>query len=438
MKHIKVLGAVFLALLVGLSAALVGLSACKSDPSVSLRFRYWGDPEEVRILTDLLAEFERAHPGVKIRSERKSPDDSYSDVLLQEFAAGTAPDVMFLSSDHIGPLARASKLEDLSPYLGAAGSGLAEGEFFPSAIGAFKFDGRLLALPRDIAPVSCVFYNKRLFDEAGLPYPRDDWDWEGLRAAALKLTQRDKDGRVSRWGFADDWNLVDAWILAGGGAPLDDDAAPKRFSFAEPAALAGIQFRHRLLHQDQVMPFSSDSQALNGGAMALFQNEQLAMFHSGLWKTPSLRSITRFEWDLAPFPLRRGAKGRYLTGASGYAMRRGVKDPALAWELIRHMGGPDGQARLAATGLAQPALRSLSKSPVFLDGKDPKNKAVMLACADRGRFSPSWERWKEFQRAFWGPRTDALWVKGSPVDPAELVPKVQAEAQAAFFGAGQP
>jgi multiple sugar transport system substrate-binding protein len=410
------------------------LGACSGPKAPELRFRYWGDPEEVKILNGLLESFKKAHPGMRIRAERKSPDDSYSDVLLQEFSAGTAPDVIFVSSDHVGVLGRAGKLADLGPFLKAEGPALREADFFPAVIDAFKVEGKLLVLPRDIAPVSCVYYNKALFDAAGLPYPKDDWDWEGFRAKAAQLTRRNADGSVEQWGFADDWNLVDAWVMAGGGSMLDHPVRPKRFSFAEPAALAGVQFRYELLHKDKVMPFSSDSQALSGGNMALFQNGKLAMFHSGLWKVPSFRPISRFKWDVAPLPLRRGTQGAYITGGSGYAMRADVKDPDLAWALIKHMGGPAGQAGMAATGLVQPALRKLAQGPEFLDGQDPQNKRMLLNCAEKGRFNPQWERWKEFQRAFWGPRTDALWIKGTRAVPEELLPEIQAEAQKGFFG----
>lgn len=297
----------------------------------------------------------------------------------------------------------------------------------------FTYQGKLRVLPRDIAPIACVYYNKSLFDAAKLPYPKDDWTWGQLRRDALALTHRGPDAHATQLGFADDWNLTDAWILAGGGGHVDDYSHPSRFSFADKKALDGIFFRWSLLQVDKVMPSSSENKTLGGGGMALFLNGELAMFHSGIWKTPTFRRITAFDWDVAPFPHKAGAKPRYWSGGSGYAMRQDVDNPDDCWQLIRYMAGPDGQRRLAATGLAQPALRALAQSPAFLDGQKPHNKRMLLACAEAAQPSPAWEPWSAFQRTFYGPKTDAIWLKGYRGDPKALLTGLQAQANAQYF-----
>jgi multiple sugar transport system substrate-binding protein len=408
-------------------------AGCKkaADPN-SIRFRYWGDTEEVKIIEQLLKEFEQSHPGVKIRPERKNADGTYADVLLQEFAAGTAPDVIFVSTDNIDLLSDSGKLADLRPWL-AKETDLKESDYYEAMTTRFSSKGQLLVLPRDIAPISCVYYNKDLFDQAKLPYPKDDWTWDDLRRLALKLTVRRADGSPKQLGFADDWNLVDAWILAGGGKHLDSFSNPTRFTFAEDGALDGILFRWNLLQKDKVMPSSADNQALNGGAMAMFLNGTLAMFHSGLWKTPTLRNIKTFKWDVAPFPRKAGVKPLYWSGGSGYSMRSDVANPELCWQLIKFMAGPEGQRRLAATGLAQPALKKMAEGPEFLDGKDPQNKKMLLNCALNGLASPAWKPWVEFLRTVWGPQTDAIWIKGYEGDPAAVIKDVQKQANRKFF-----
>jgi multiple sugar transport system substrate-binding protein len=417
-----------------LLAALVG---CKreADPN-SIRFRYWGDTEEVKIIESLLKDFEQANPGVKIRPERKNSDGTYADVLLTEFGAGTAPDVMFVSTDNIDILAESGKLADLNPWL-AKEPDLKASDFYDAMTSRFMKDGKLLVLPRDVAPIACIYYNKDLFDAAKLPYPKDDWTWDDLRADAIKLTQREANGNPIQLGFADDWNLVDAWILAGGGKHMDSFEHPTRFTFAEGGALDGILFRFNLLTRDKVMPSSSDNQSLNGGAGAMFLNGTLGMFHSGLWKTPSFRRITKFKWDVAPFPHKKGVQPLYWSGGSGYTMRDGVANPELCWKLIKYMAGPEGQKRLAATGLAQPALKALANSPAFLDGQDPLNKKMLLNCADHGLASPAWKPWQEFERTVWGPQTDPMWIKGYEGDPVALLKDVQKKADEKFFPAAK-
>ncbi len=417
------------------AAALLGLAASgcqQAEGPNTIRFRYWGDTQEVQIIEGLLKDFEAAHPGVTIRPERKNSDGTYADVLLTEFASNTAPDVIFVSTDNFDVLADSGKLADLTPFAQKDPSVHLD-DYYPAMVKRFSQDGHLMVLPRDIAPIACVYYNKDLFDKAHLAYPKDDWTWDDLRRDALALTKRSADGTLLQAGFADDWNLVDAWELAGGGKQLDDFYHPTRFTFAEDGALAGIMFRYRLLQVDRVMPSSADSQALNGGAMAMFLNGQLAMFHSGLWKVPTFRQIGNFHWDVAPFPRKAGVQPLYWSGGSGYTMRKGVANPQLCWELIKYMAGPEAESRMAATGLVQPALRSLANSPVFLDGKDPKNKKMLLYCAEHAQASPAWKPWVEFTDTLWRPQTDPMWIKGYTGDPVALLKGLEAQANAKYF-----
>jgi len=421
-----------LALLLLAGAALAG---CRHDQDRNtVRFRFWGDLDEVAIIEGMVHDFEAAHPGVHIISERKPDASTYLDILLTEFASHTAPDVIFVDTDRFDLLADGGRLADLGPYL-AHDKDLKATDFYDAMTRRFTLDGKLMVLPRDIAPIACVYYNKALFRQAGLPYPKDDWTWDELRRDALALTKRDAGGRADRIGFADDWNLDDAWILAGGGSHVDDYAHPTRLTFAEGAGLEGLLFRWKLMQIDGVMPSSSDNQSLSGGSMALFLNGKLGMFHSGIWKTPGFRKITAFDWDVAPFPRKAGVQPRYWCGGSGYAMRSDVANPDLCWTLIRYMAGPDGQRRIAATGLAQPALKALAASPAFLDGQAPANKKMLLACAEHAQPSPAWKRWQEFGITLFGPMTDPMWIKGYDGDPKALLQQVEQKGNAQYFGA---
>ena len=183
----------------------------------------------------------------------------------------------------------------------------------------------MLVLPRNIAPIVCVYYNKDLFDKAKIDYPTDDWTWEDMRRIAKKLTKRDANGIALQLGFADDWNIAEQWIMSGGGRFVDDYFNPTRVTVAEPAAMSGVMFRWELVHKDKVMPTAADNQAFNGGSMAMFLNGKVAMFHSGVWKTPTFRKIENFKWDVVRFPVRKGAENvAYYSGGSGYTQSKDV------------------------------------------------------------------------------------------------------------------
>ncbi len=52
----------------------------------------------------------------------------------------------------------------------------------------------------------------------GVPYPTDDWTIEDFVATAKKVMKKDSSGKVTRWGFIDDWVMPDAWIYDFGGS----------------------------------------------------------------------------------------------------------------------------------------------------------------------------------------------------------------------------
>jgi len=217
---------------------------------------------------------------------------------------------------------------------------------------------------------------------------------------------------------------------------VDDYYNPTKFTFAEPATVEAIKTRWKTFNEDKSSPFQSDNRGLNGGNTALFMNSKLAMFHSGIWKTPEFRGIQGFKWDVARFPLKKGAKNALFTaGGSGYTFRSDVLNPEICWKLVKFLAGPEGQKRLASTGLAQPALKALAEGPEFLDGKDPQNKKMLLFAADHSLAAPSWKPYQEFIRSMWLPTADPMWLRGykeSQIEPD--LKALQDKANEKFFG----
>lgn len=412
---------------------LLALSAGCGRQDGALRFRYWGDLEEIQIVDSLIKDFEAAHPGVKVRSERKPADRSYADLLLTEFASGSAPDVIFISTNDFTQFVGPRKFMDLGPFMERE-PGIKLKDFYKPMTQAFSREGLLYALPRDVAPVACVYYNKALFDKAGLPYPKDGWNWQDLRRTAKALTIRAKNGAATQMGFADEWNLFESFVLSAGGGLVDDYMNPRRLKVDSPEALEGIKFRQMLLLQDKVMPLAADNQALNSGPSALFMNSRLAMLYSGIWKTPQFRQIKDFDWDIAYFPKGPTGKRGFTAGGSGYAISADTKKADLGWELVKFLAGPEGQRRLAASGLLQPALKKLARSPAFLDGKKPLNKKFLLEAAEIGVPAPQMERWQEYVTNVWNPTTDPIWFKdATPADAERLVREAAAKGRKKYF-----
>ena len=155
---------------------LISSAAFAAPKNVVLRFRYWGDFKEIRVLQTTIAEFEHDHPGITIKGERVNSGDEYIQKLLLEQAAGLTPDVMFVGTGY-PILAKHGVLRDLSKDV-AQDPTVPLSRYYPVTVKFFTQNNKLYALPRDIAPEGLVYYNKKLFDEAGVPYPDNSWRWD--------------------------------------------------------------------------------------------------------------------------------------------------------------------------------------------------------------------------------------------------------------------
>ncbi len=398
---------------------------------------FWGDLEEIKIITDTIARFEKAYPDLTVSAERApSSGTSYMDKVVTQIAGGVAPDVIFLSSDNCVTFAIKDLMMDLKPFVEKDKFPI-DG-FYESITNRFDYNGKLIAIPRDIAPVACLYYNKKLFDEAKLPYPKDNWTWKDLRANAKKLTKVDKaTGQIIQFGLCEDWNLWDAYVLANGGSYADNIQNPTRCTLDSKNAIEAIKFRKELVYKDKVMPSPAQLSSMGGvGTSDMFVSSKAAMFFSGIWKTPMFRQIKDFDWDIALFPKGPMAKKPgYPGGGSGYGILKSTKHSEEAWKLVTFLSGEEGQKQLAQTGLAQPAIKAMAESPEFLDGKDPKNKKILLQASKYIVYTPFMDEWSELLAKYIGPDMDPIWFdkEKEPID--KLMKRIVKNGNEAIFGA---
>jgi ABC-type glycerol-3-phosphate transport system substrate-binding protein len=255
-----------------------------------------------------------------------------------------------------------------------------------------------------------VYYNKKAFDEAKLPYPTDDWTWDDLLADAKALVTKDEEGHTTRWGYSEDWPMLELWVYSAGGRWANDSKNPTAYTFNTPTFINAVQYRTDLITKHKVMPGPSNMTAMGGMGMSdLFMNGTAAMFVSGIWKTPSFREIKNFDWDVAMFPKGPTGLRGFPGGGSGYGMLTSSKNKKAAWEFIRYIAGPEGQAKLAGTGLTQPALKSVADSPAFLDGQKPLNKKMLLSAVQYSVYPPLAKNWMEIYQGIATPAFEATW-----------------------------
>lgn len=392
------------------------------DGSAVVKVAFWGSPEEITIITNSISGWQVKHPEIKIVFEH-TPYTGYDSKILTRIAGGAAPDVIATEVDYFVTFASKGVLEDLTPFA-EADQEFAGADFFPTIIDRFTVNSHLYAVPRDVAPFACVFYNKNLFDKAGIPYPSDDWTWEDLLRTAKELTKKDENGRITQYGFYG-W----AWqnfIYGNGGSLVDDVHNPKRTILDDPKSIEGLQFYSDLINVYQVMPTPVALANLGMGVDLMFASGRLAMFLSGIWETPGLRRYD-FKWDVAMFPKNKEGVRAFGSGGSGYAILKSSRHKKEAWEVIKALTGPEGQAELAKRGLAQPSRIAVASGDAWAkDPQPPDNKKMLNEAVNHIVFSPFDSRWREVQEKFLQPKLDLIFngKKSAAEVIAEVAPEI--------------
>ncbi|MFQ6099125.1 MAG: ABC transporter substrate-binding protein, partial [Armatimonadota bacterium] len=307
-------------------------------------------PDQLAVWQKMADAFESQHPHVEVKLENVRYQE-YWQKLQTQVAGGTPPDVVFMESTRFPAFASKDSLVNLDPYIARDPSEVALTDFYEVALSPYYWQDSLYGLPNDVA-VLALFYNKDLFDKAGLAYPTSDWTWDDYLAAAKALTQdTDGDGRVDQYGtVVPEWWYVFVWQA--GGEIVDDVQRPTHSTLQTPVAKKALRWWSDLRLKHRVSP--SPDLVENVGAYQLFSTGQVAMIYGGHWNVPTFKHITEFRWDAAPLP--RGKVRANLNLGSCFSIMKGCKEPDAAWELIKFMASPEGQKIMVSSDFSTPAL----------------------------------------------------------------------------------
>lgn len=395
--------------LVTLATCLIAfglLASCSKAPQnkAQIRVAFWGSPEEKQIILDSVKPWQEAHPEIDLIMEH-TPAGGYVQKMLTRIAGGTPPDIFCIRVDQFVTFAAKNILLDLSPYI-ANDTVFRIEDYFPEVIANFSSADKVLALPRDIAPYACIFYNKTIFDERGVPYPTDDWTWADLLEKAKALSWEDDHGRrhYGYYGWA--W---ENFVYSNGGSLVDDVKNPTRTELNQPQAVEALQFYADLINVHQVMPTPVALANLGMGVDMMFADGYIAMFQSGIWETPALRKYPDLKWDVVMFPKGNSGIRKFGTGGSAYGILASTKYPKESWDVLKLLAGPAGQAELAQQGLAQPAIRAIAEGNDWATSSlPPKNKSMLNEAIQHITFDPLHERWAEVRAKYIIPELELL------------------------------
>jgi multiple sugar transport system substrate-binding protein len=357
----------------------------------------FGDAEELVAYRDLIDAFEKAEPDIDVEFVETSDRDDLIARLSTAFAGGSPPDLFLMSYRFYGQFLATGVLEPLQAYLDDSQAFAAE-DFYPQAMEAFRQGGEQICMPQNISSL-VVYYNKDLFDEAGIDDPAEGWTWGDFVRKARALTiDRDGDGAIDQYGVGLDPEVIRLapFVWSNGGELVDDEASPTRFSLDTPEALQAMQDFFDLRGVHGVVPSDEELEAEDGEAR--FLNGTLGMVFSSRRDTPAFRTITEFDWDVAALPMHEQPAG--ILHSDAYCLTRDSEHKAAAWRFVEFALGTDGAPIVAASGRTVPSLIEVANSEAFLDpDQRPASSRVFLDTIPVIRRVPNISTWPEIEDA---------------------------------------
>jgi multiple sugar transport system substrate-binding protein len=353
------------------SASAAPSDAGYTGPDATISYSIWGDPAEIKNQQAVVDAFHAANPKITVKVT-VSDWDTYWSKLQTGIAGGDAPDVFAMDGPLFPDYQGRDVLLDLKPYIDRSGYDLTQ--LADQAVADFTTPSGQFGLPRDLNVIG-LFYNKKMFDAAGVPYPDDTWDWAKLVEVGKKLTLSKDGGKVSQWGFytetSDMENYWSSLVWQNGGDIISADH--KTSLVGSDQAVGGMQFLQDLIYKEKIMDIP------NADKGDEFEQGQAAMEANGSWLVAT-HLAAGIDFGIAPLP--KGPAGRFTSiNPTGAVVFKGTKNPDAAWEFVKYLASPAAQTKLMELKASLPANKAVLSGPFATSFDGAKVLADAIAYA---------------------------------------------------------
>lgn len=325
--------------------------------TTEVRLSGWASsPAETALLQSLLYQFTVANPGIIVKYEPITGD--YRQAMLTAIASGTEPDVFYVDIAYFREFAQSGVLLPLDDLMTSTGT--TKDMFIPSLMDAFSFDGKVYGIPKDFNTLG-LFYNKDLFDAAGVAYPTDSWTWTDLTNAATALTNL-TDAANPVYGFCDppDAGRFPVFVIQNGGTIMNSDFTDTNLDSQQAIEAAQFYTDFRTNHIG-----ATPADLGQGWQGTDFGMGQCAMVYEGGWLIPYMTSsFPGVKYGVSRLPAGPGGKGNMIFTVS-WSISANTKVADAAWKVVEFLTNEASQTTVLQSGFALPTRVSLQTNDYF-------------------------------------------------------------------------
>jgi multiple sugar transport system substrate-binding protein len=348
--------------------ATAGTTASAAPKEVTLKVGLPGSYDVTK--KEIIEGFQKKFPHIKLEIQ-DAPWAEFATKITAQIAGNNAPDIWFQENAIIRGYGKRGVAEDLTAYIKRD---LKESDYVSMLYAAKDESSKVWGIPHGLNPVALA-YNKKIFKDAGIEPPTDNWTYQDLLDTAKKLTKdTNGDGKTDIYGMSVEKNMTQGywpWSKIYGGGWLDETKT--KSMLLDPRTVQGVTAWQNTM-KSGIAP-TSDVLEANGKIAQMFGENKIGMMimqYSG--QLTYKKDYPNLDYDTVMVP--KGFDGkRYVPFvANSWIIFSKAKQEQkdAAWEFLKYFLGDEAQGYLASSGASLP-LRVSANAKLDLN-TNPKNK----------------------------------------------------------------
>lgn len=312
--------------------------------------------------------YESKNPNVEIKVIDTAADEYNNSLGISLSAAQSDPDVIWVKD--MGSMLQMADKKQLLPIDEYLKNDNLDLSVYSGAAEQLQYNDVSYALPYR-SDWYVLYYNKDLFDAAGVEYPSNNMTWEDYYELAAKMTSGEGSSKVYG-GHDHTWQaLVTNWAVQDG----ENTVVEKDYSFLKPWYEARLA-----LQENGYMQSYANLKTANIHYSSVFKNQQVAMMPMGTWFIATMMQSqaegeTDFNWGVATIPHPANTEAGYTVGALTPIAISAYTDQAdLAWDFVKFATSEEAANILAEQGVftgiqTEESLKTISSAKFFPEGE---------------------------------------------------------------------